>query len=495
MGIIQRQGLINSVISYTGLLLGAFSLLYIQPHFLSKEEIGLTRVLFSFSSLIATFMPLGMNVITLKFFPHFRNHEKGHYGYFGLMLILPIIGFLFFGTILFLLKGFIISKYIEQSKLFTDYFYYVFPLCFFLSFINLLVAYSYSIFRTSFPSLINDVLVRIVSIILFSVYFVKWITLHQFITLFVGIYGLQFLSLLVYLFWRDNPKISIDKAFLKQQNVPQMLSYGLLMSVAALSSLSLKYLDTVMLGMYQPKEAGLNALDIIGIYSIAAFVATIVEAPFNALEKIIQPQISNSLAKNDLKNVEDIYHKSAKYLFLIGGLLFILINLNIDSLFALMPDKDFSLGKNIVFIISLGTLMNMATGSNDSIIYTSSKYYLTTYLLIALFGVAIVNYLIFIPLFGMTGAAIATAFSALLFNISKYLLIWKYFKMQPFTFITLKIAGIIVFTFLICSLIPDVGNPIVNIIIRSSAIGISYISATLLLNIAPELLETIKLRK
>jgi O-antigen/teichoic acid export membrane protein len=306
---------------------------------------------------------------------------------------------------------------------------------------------------------------------------------------------LQFLSLLVYLFWRDNPKISIDKAFLKQQNVPQMLSYGLLMSVAALSSLSLKYLDTVMLGMYQPKEAGLNALDIIGIYSIAAFVATIVEAPFNALEKIIQPQISNSLAKNDLKNVEDIYHKSAKYLFLIGGLLFILINLNIDSLFALMPDKDFSLGKNIVFIISLGTLINMATGSNDSIIYTSSKYYLTTYLLIALFGVAIVNYLIFIPLFGMTGAAIATAFSALLFNISKYLLIWKYFKMQPFTFITLKIAGIIVFTFLICSLIPDVGNPIVNIIIRSSTIGISYISATLLLNIAPELLETIKLRK
>jgi O-antigen/teichoic acid export membrane protein len=306
---------------------------------------------------------------------------------------------------------------------------------------------------------------------------------------------LQFLSLLVYLFWRDNPKISIDKAFLKQQNVPQMLSYGLLMSVAALSSLSLKYLDTVMLGMYQPKEAGLNALDIIGIYSIAAFVATIVEAPFNALEKIIQPQISNSLAKNDLKNVEDIYHKSAKYLFLIGGLLFILINLNIDSLFALMPDKDFSLGKNIVFIISLGTLINMATGSNDSIIYTSSKYYLTTYLLIALFGVAIVNYLIFIPLFGMTGAAIATAFSALLFNISKYLLIWKYFKMQPFTFNTLKIAGIIVFTFLICSLIPDIGNPIVNIIIRSSAIGISYLSATLLLKIAPELLETLKLRK
>jgi hypothetical protein len=150
MGIIQRQGLINSVISYTGLLLGAISLLFIQPYFLSKEEIGLTRVLFSFSSLIATFMPLGMNVITLKFFPHFRNHEKGHYGFFGLMFILPIIGFLLFGSILFIMKGYIISKYIDQSKLFTDYFYYIFPLSFFLSFINVLIAYSYSIFELHF---------------------------------------------------------------------------------------------------------------------------------------------------------------------------------------------------------------------------------------------------------------------------------------------------------------------------------------------------------
>ncbi len=492
MGIIQRQGLINSVISYTGLLLGAISLLFIQPHFLSKEEIGLTRVLFSFSSLIATFMPLGMNVITLKFFPHFRNHEKGHYGFFGLMLVLPIIGFLLFGSILFLMKGYIISKYIDQSKLFTDYFYYIFPLSFFLSFINVLIAYSYSIFRTSFPALINDVLVRVVSILLFTIYFIKWITLHQFITLFVGIYGMQFLSLIVYLFWRDNPKLNVDRYFLQQQNIREMLNYGLIMSVASLSSLGLKYLDTVMLGMYKPKQEGLNALDIIGIYSIAAFVATIVEAPFNALEKIVLPQIANSIAKNDMKNVEDIYVKSAKYLFLIGGVLFILVNLNLTSLFVLMPDKDYALGKNIVFIISLGTLINMATGSNDAIIYTSSKYKYTTYLLVGLFVVALINYSIFIPLFGMEGAALATAFSALLFNISKYFLIWKFFKIQPFSWNTLKVAGVIVFTFFAWSLIPEVFHPIVNIIIRSTAVLTCFIGLVYTLNIVPELVEQVK---
>jgi O-antigen/teichoic acid export membrane protein len=85
------------------------------------------------------------------------------------------------------------------------------------------------------------------------------------------------------------------------------------------------------------------------------------------LEKIILPQISNSIAKNDMKNVEDIYVKSAKYLFLLAGVLFLLVNSILSSLFVLMPDKDYALGKNIVFIISLGTLINMATGSNDAI--------------------------------------------------------------------------------------------------------------------------------
>ncbi|MBL7801929.1 MAG: polysaccharide biosynthesis C-terminal domain-containing protein [Chitinophagales bacterium] len=484
--------MINSLISYTGLLLGAISLLFIQPHFLTKEEIGLTRVLFSFSSLMATFMPLGMNVITLKFFPHFRNYEKGHHGFFGLMLILPIIGFVVFGSLLFILKSFFIAKYIDQSKLFTDYFYYVFPLSFFLSFINVFIAYTYSIYRTSFPALINDVLVRVVSIVLFTVYFIKWISITQFIILFVGIYGIQFITLVVYIYWRDNPKLSIDRVFLRSQNVPEMLTYGFSMSIAAVSSLGLKYIDAVMLGMYKPIQNGLNALDIIGIYSIAAFIATIVEAPFNALEKIILPQIANSIAKNDMKNVEDIYYKSAKYLFLIGGVLFLLVNLNLSSLFLLMPDKDYSLGKNIVFIISLGTLINMATGSNDAIIYTSSKYKFTTYLLVGLFIVAVINYLIFIPYFGMVGAALATTLSAFLFNLSKYLLIWKFFKIQPFTWNTLKVAGVILFTFFACSLIPEVFHPIANIIIRSTAVLTCFIGLVFTLNIVPELFEQVK---
>jgi O-antigen/teichoic acid export membrane protein len=474
VGIIQRQGIRNAIITYVGFALGAISLLFIQPHFLSKEEIGLTRVLFSFSALLASFMQLGMINVTLKYFPYFRNREKKHYGYFGLMLILPAIGFLTIGGLLFLLKGYVISKYSTQSKLFAEYFYYVFPLSFFITFTNSLIFYSFSLFRTSFASLVNDILVRIISIILFTVYFIKWVTLSQFVALFVGIYGLQFISMIIYIYIEDRPTLKIDWLFLSSQKPVEMLRYAMLMGFGSFSSLGLKYLDIVMLGIYKPTQKGLNALDMVGIYSIAAFAATIVEAPFTAIERIIAPKIAHGWANNDRKDIQHIYYQSSKYLFLAGGIIFLLLNLNMDSVYQLIPDRDFALGKNVVLIISLGTLINMATGSNESILYTSEKYIYLTYILIGLIVVAYINYLVFIPLFGINGAAIATATSAALFNLCKYLIIWKKFRLQPFNLTTLKIAFVIIGTYLGGLAIPTIGNPFLDIFFKSVCIGVCF---------------------
>jgi O-antigen/teichoic acid export membrane protein len=431
-------------------------------------------------------MPLGMTATILRYFPYFRDREKRHHGFFGFMLIFPFIGYVFFGTLLYLLKGYVISKYVGQSRLFTDYFYYIFPLTFFLTFISVLTAYSYSIFRTSVPALINDVLVRIVSILLFTIYFIRWIDRDQFITIFVAIYGTQFVVLIIYLFIEDRPSFRINWEQYKENTPARMFVYGIILSLGGMASLGLRYLDTIMLGMYKPKEVSMNALDIVGIYSIAAFVATFVEAPMNALDKIMVPKMADGWKRNDIADIQQMYYKSAKYLFLLGGFLFLMINLNIDSLFQLIPDKGYSLAKGVVFIISLGTLINMATGNNDGILYTSSRYRIMIWLLIALVLVAYVNYRIFIPLFGMEGAAIATALSAFLYNLVKFVLIWYYFHMQPFTIATLKVIVLVIITGAIVYFIPSVHNPFADIAIRSSLIGVVFGGLVYILRIVPE---------
>ena len=75
MGSIQKQAIQNTIISYLGVAIGFVNTLILQPKMLSPEELGLTRILYSTSVLIATLFPLGLNAFTIKFFPKFRNSE------------------------------------------------------------------------------------------------------------------------------------------------------------------------------------------------------------------------------------------------------------------------------------------------------------------------------------------------------------------------------------------------------------------------------------
>ena len=138
MGVIQRQGIKNVIFNYFGLVIGYVNVLIIQPNYLTQEEVGLVRILFSFSALLATFLPLGINTVTTKFFPHFRNPETKHHGYFGLMLVFPLIGFLILSGLLLAFKSLIISYYVVKSPLFTHYFNCIFIYILVLGFISIL---------------------------------------------------------------------------------------------------------------------------------------------------------------------------------------------------------------------------------------------------------------------------------------------------------------------------------------------------------------------
>ena len=92
MGIIAKQGILNSVFSYIGVLLGFISIVYIQSNFLKTEEIGLTRILISFSFMAAIFIPLGIGSITTRFFPQIRNVDNKHHGHFFMIFIFCLIG-------------------------------------------------------------------------------------------------------------------------------------------------------------------------------------------------------------------------------------------------------------------------------------------------------------------------------------------------------------------------------------------------------------------
>jgi O-antigen/teichoic acid export membrane protein len=110
----------------------------------------------------------------------------------------------------------------------------------------------------------------------------------------------------------------------------------------------------------------------------------------------------------------------------------------------------------------------MAGGSNDSLI-TYSKYYKTTTLLLIMLCVLVValNF-IFIPEFGMTGAAFASFLALLIYNVLKMLFIHRKFALNPYTIQYIYILGIAALIYAIVSNLPYTAHFIIEIGIDSS---------------------------
>ncbi len=478
MGVIQRQGIKNIIVNYLGLFIGYVNILIIQPNYLSQQEVGLLKMLFSFSAIVSTFLPMGINAITTRYFPQFQNADRRHYGYFGIMLIFPLVGFAVLSGVLVVFKPAIIAYYADQSKLFTEYFSCIFPYILVLGLLSVLSAYSFVLLKTTVPVFINEIVIRVCLIALTILYFLKLFSLEYFIYYTIAIYALQVLLVFLYILYEDKPGIKIDLSFLKTQNPGAILKYGLVISLGAFTFMGLKFIDTLMLGHYCD-------LRVVGIFSIAALIPTLIEAPLNALDKIAAPNISRAYSEGNTALIKEIYYKSTRYLILIGGLLFLGINSNIHFIYQLTA-KDYSSGSFVVLIISIGTLINIATGLNDSVISYSTKYYFLTYFVFLLFALAIVNNMIFIPIYGMEGAALATCISSFVYNGVKYIFIWRTFKFQPFDRFTVYTILLIIGCFAMNYILPTFDSAVINILFRSFLITAAYLLGTYLLKIIPE---------
>jgi O-antigen/teichoic acid export membrane protein len=137
-------------------------------------------------------------------------------------------------------------------------------------------------------------------------------------------------------------------------------------------------------------------------------------------------------------------------------------------------------------IISVAAFINMITGVNYSILFTSTKYIYGLLFIVLLLFMSIIGNVILIPRYGIMGAAITTAFASIVYNILKYIYILKVFKMQPFDSSFLKILGVILICGVICYFLPQINNHIVAVIVRSFIITTVYVLATYFLKIVPE---------
>ena len=471
MGSIKKQGLTNTIISYIGICIGFLNLIVLQPFMLNLEEFGLTRIIYSFTLLVGTLFPVGLNFLTIKFFPRFRNVENKHNGYLGLLMLIALIGYLIIAILIFSFKNYIFLKY-SNSPLFIEYFYYVFPISFCVGFVSILSGFCSVLFKTTVPSFLNDIYLRLFVTVIVTLYYCKLITFPIFIFLYASSYLIQLIALLFYLKFLDVFHLKINWAFFKTQNQKEIIKYTMLLAIASLASIGIRNIDIMLVGSY----LNLNA---VAIYTLGMTIGSLIEIPVNSLGRIADSKISDAIQRNDMQMVKEVYHKSVKYLILIGGIGFVLLYANINEAITFLPVKYYN-AKWVVIIISFSAFINMATGVNTSIIYYSHKYILGTYLLIAMIIISILLNMLLIPLYGIEGAALATSIAMALYNIAKFIIIKLYFQLQPYDTSIFKILFAVIICFVTAFIFPSFDNKILRMftisITLTSLFGILLLS-------------------
>lgn len=483
MGVIQKQSISGAIWSYIGVGLGFIITVFLFAHLLTTEEIGLLRVLVSYSTIISMFASLGINTVTVRLFPYFRDDKQKHHGYLGIVLMVSAVGFLIAILGYALFRPLIIENAQEKSALFIPYFWMVVPLTFFTVLFSALDNYFRVLFNAVKGIIHKEVVQRLLTIAAVMLFYFGWIDFKTLVWLYVLAYISPALFLLTSLIRSHQFHIHPDFKFISPALKKEMINVAIFGVLAGFSNVLVQSIDIIMVNDYM-------GLSFTGVYTISFFFGALILIPMRTMGKIGSVVIADAWKRNDRKMISDIYRKSSLSLSIIGILLFIGIWGNIENVFHLVGD-EYRPGKYVIFFIALANLTDIIMGLSSHIIVNSKYFRWQTYLIAILAVIVVISNFLLIPVFGITGAALASFVSKFIFNGMKFVFIYRRFGFQPFIPKHLLLLAIGAAAWYISTFIPPFSNFVVDIIIRSTVITILFMVPVYLFRISNDVNDRI----
>ena len=463
MGIVFKQTSWNIVTITVAILIGGINTLYFYPEFLREQYYGLVVFLLATSNLLQPLMSFGAQHTIIKFFSSFKNiKEKDEF--LSSIIFLPLF---FILPVCFLVVQFhdLIAEFLSvKNPIIKSYVWVIFLVSFATSYFEVFYAWSRVQFKSIFGNILKEIYPRIAVFILLFLVSLDILTKENFVWWLTGLYYIRLIIMIIYSLFLYTPKFSVKIP----NNFKEILSYSIYILLAGSAASFLIDIDKYMIPQKQ-------AISQTAYYAVAVFIATVVEIPGRAMFQIINPLVAKALNEENFIELKNLYSQSSENLLIVCGLFFLLINLNIDSFYMLLNNQEYSNASLVVLIISSAKLIQMSFGCGPAILATSKFYKITLPFSIAMaVSVYFLNdYLI--DLYGINGAAISTFIVLLIFTVLKIIYIRYKVKLQPFNFNSIKIFTSIVLIYFFNSYINLELSPLIEIIIRSIIILITYV--------------------
>lgn len=461
MGIILKQSFKNTIVTFIGFGFGALNTLFLYTNIIEPTYYGLITFILATAAILMPIMSSGAHNGLVKYYS--AQAEKSKNGFLTLIIISPLLTILPLTFVIWLFYDAIGGFLSIKNAIVANYLWYLVLVGISMAYFEIFYAWSKVHLKSIFGNFLKEVFARICVSILLVLMYLEIISLDFFLKAIVGIYVLRTILMKLYAFSLRRPVLN----FRFPKDVWTIIGYGMLMILGGSVSLILLEVDKFMINQFK-------ALDNVAYYGVAIYIATSIIVPARAMNQITFPLTANYLNSGKLFELESLYKKTSLTSFIASGILFVLIVLNVDDLYLMIPE-EYRDGFSIIVLIGMAKVFDSLLGNVNAILYYSEYYKWVLIIGLCVAIVAILLNLWLIPIYGIEGAALASFISIFIFNLSKLIFVKLKFGFLPFTKPTFKVFATLMLIVVLFHLLQFPFHPVINIILKSALILAMYV--------------------
>lgn len=462
MGIVVRQSFLNLISIGVAFLIGAVNTLYLYPTFLGSKLQGLIIALLAISNLVQPFISFGTQHAVIRYYSKYtKKSEKD--GLLTLSILIPLVIVLLFIPIFFAYYDQIRQYLFQSDQSLSRYAYVILYIAVSTSLFEVFYSWLRVKLKSVFGNFLKELYPRLLIVFLLISYSMGILDFENFVLFLIYGYYLRLIIIVIYSFIIIKPKLNLNF----KNDFKEILKYCLLIFLSGAASSIILDIDKSML-------SSILTVENVAYYSVAVFIAAVIEIPGRAMFQILSPVVANAINKNHYKKLESLLKKSSTNLVLVASLFFLLINLNLDDFYEMLNQDGYSIGIPIVIIVSFGKLYSMSIGCINNIISNSKYYYYTFWFSLFSSVLAVVLNIYLITEYGIVGAAYATLIVLTIMNSLKIYLIKSKFNIHPYSKDTIKIIVLSAIAYIIFSNLQLDFQPFINITVKSTLILTLY---------------------
>lgn len=430
MGIVFRQSVKTSLVVGMGAFMGAFITWLSTKYIPDKQQFGFIRNLTSQAVTLSQILLLGLSSTLFVYTHRYADDPRKRKMLITLCLLLPLVATILASMAYFFSKEWILRHYQPgDALLMRQYFIWLPIFTVMLLYMVILEQYLGSQMKVAVSAFMREVLLRILNLALILLYAFQYVSFNTLVAGTILIYLVPIIIFFAIASRTQSFGFSVDFRIFGKDEYKEMFHFAWYHFLLSISIILMSTLDTLSLPFYD--HSGLSS---VAVYAVANLVISFLLLPSKAFLPASFSILTTAFTENDMGKAKDIFMRSSLNLLIPTLGMAVLLSCNLENAVAIIGNgKNYSGIISVFLILMAGQLINLSTGMNDQVLSIANYYKFNFYVAIIVTGILYTLIRFLVPRYGIYGAAWSSTITIIIFNVMKYIFIWKKLGMQPFS--------------------------------------------------------------